>query len=705
MASRGLSAAFVKLALLLISSITSLHSHPLHASRALAPMDDAPEEEPGSPAFWWKTGVSIALILGGGVFAGLTIGLMGQDVINLQVLVESGEEHERKHAAKVLSLLKRGKHWVLVTLLLSNVLTNETLPIIMDSILPGGFYAIAISTASIVIFGEVIPQSLCVRYGLAIGAFLVPPVLVLMWIMYPIAYPIAKLLDYLLGDDEGTVYKKAGLKTLVTLHKTLGVDRLNEDEVTIITAVLDLKDKSVASIMTPIEDVFIMAADTILDERMVDTILKEGYSRIPVYEPGNPTNFVGMLLVKILITYDPEDCVPVSNFTLATLPECSPKVSCLDILNFFQEGKSHMVLVSDSPGEPSGALGLLTCEDIIEELIGEEILDETDVYIDVHAKLKRTSAPTIRKGHRVNYTQLDRKYASLAAQGQRASFKPANVAADPLVPRSNKVTIKSNRPDGGTASPARPAPTDTSRSSPINERTGLRPPGHPDRSNEMSGYGSTTERSAIARDLSRSPSERKQGSGAEEAAVDSEEEIDDHSHLAVAESSSDRRKSRVRSGSIVETSFVTDDGTTRVVVEAAHRGHDHSTIEEEEECEVLQQRNGIRVPKLDRTRSPPGRSDSRHNGGGFGHGHRREHSHLSSARSARASSRERLLNGTESSARDAAASGGTKQEPTKSPARDDSGGGIFKRLLFGGSRPTTPNKAQQNGASQPGSAK
>ena len=683
--SRGLPASIVKLVLLLISTLTSLHSHPLASTRTLAPLDDAPEEEPGSPAFWWKMGVSIALILGGGVFAGLTIGLMGQDVINLQVLIESGEEHEKKHAAKVLSLLKRGKHWVLVTLLLSNVLTNETLPIIMDSILPGGFYAIAISTASIVIFGEVIPQSLCVRYGLAIGAAFVPPVLVLMYIMYPIAYPIAKLLDYMLGDDEGTVYKKAGLKTLVTLHKTLGVDRLNEDEVTIITAVLDLKDKSVASIMTPIEDVFTMAADTILNEHMVDTILKEGYSRIPVYEPGNPTNFVGMLLVKILITYDPEDCVPVSNFTLATLPECSPKVSCLDILNFFQEGKSHMVLVSDSPGEPSGALGLLTCEDIIEELIGEEILDETDVYIDVHAKLKRTNAPNIRKGHRVNYSQLDRKYASLAAQGQRASFKPANVAADPLVPRSNKVTIKSTRTDGSTASPARPpnTSTSTSRGSPTTERTGLRPPGHPDRSNEMSGYGTTSERTAIARDLSRSPSERKLGTtddAGDEAAIDSDAEVEeDHNHLTVPETSADRRKSRVRSGSIVETSFVSEDGTTRVVVEAAHRGHDHNTIEEEEECEI-QQRNGIRVPRYDQNR--PGSAQSDHqkkNGTGFGHGHRREHSHISSKHSSRASSRERLLVSAGSGKqRSNAATGQDSPHSTTTPTS------IFRRILGGG---------------------
>jgi metal transporter CNNM len=198
-------------------------------------------------------------------------------------------------------------------------------------------------------------------------------VLGLMWIMSPVAWPTAKLLDYLLGEDHGTTYKKAGLKSLVTLHKSLGHadERLNEDEVTIISAVLDLKAKPVGNIMTPMKDVFTMPSDTVLDEKMMENILSAGYSRIPIHTPENKNDFVGMLLVKMLITYDPEDAVRVREFALATLPETRPETSCLDIINFFQEGKSHMVLVSDFPGDSHGAVGVVTLEDVIEELIGE----------------------------------------------------------------------------------------------------------------------------------------------------------------------------------------------------------------------------------------------------------------------------------------------------------------------------------------------
>jgi len=251
----------------------------------------------------------------------------------------------------------------------------------------------------LVIFGEIAPQSVCVRYGLSIGAFMAPCVLALMWILAPIAWPTAKLLDYLLGEDHGTMYNKPGLKTLVQLHKSLGTtpgDRLLEDEVTIINSVLDLKDKPVGDIMTPMGDVFTMSANTVLDERMMEMILSQGYSRIPVYAPENHRNFVGMLLVKMLITYDPEDCKRVRDFALATLPETGPYTSCLDIINFFQEGKSHMVMVSDFPGQDKGALGVVTLEDVIEELIGEEIIDESDVFVDVHKAIRRI-APAPRQ--------------------------------------------------------------------------------------------------------------------------------------------------------------------------------------------------------------------------------------------------------------------------------------------------------------------
>ncbi|EMR63590.1 putative duf21 and cbs domain protein [Eutypa lata UCREL1] len=422
---------------------------------------DVPVADGG--ALWVLYVASMVLVLMGGAFAGLTIALMGQDEVYLQVVSLDPEEPQRKNARRVHDLLTKGKHWLLVTLLLSNVIVNETLPVVLDRCFGGGVAAVVGSTVLIVIFGEVLPQSVCVRYGLQIGGYMSKPVLFLMYVMAPVAWPTAKLLDWMLGEDHGTIYKKSGLKTLVTLHKSLGAvdERLNQDEVTIISAVLDLKRKPVEEVMTPMDDVFTMSEDTVLDQKTTDLILDAGYSRVPIHQTGNPTNFVGMLLVKILITYDPEDEKRVRDFPLATLPETRPETSCLDIINYFQEGKSHMVLISESPGEDRGAIGVVTLEDVIEELIGEEIIDESDVYVDVHKAIRRAHpAPKARIQRKdillKDAAVKDGVLVDLAETGHTVSVKanfedmrehlkhlgPSNPASNPKSTRVSAVKIK-----------------------------------------------------------------------------------------------------------------------------------------------------------------------------------------------------------------------------------------------------------------------
>ncbi|KAI7869968.1 hypothetical protein BDF14DRAFT_1777964 [Spinellus fusiger] len=343
-----------------------------------------------SPDFLWKVPTILGLVLLGGIFAGLTLGLMGLDQTNLHVMKDSGTDKERLNATQVLKLLSHGKHWVLVTLLLANVIVNETLPIVLDSVLGGSWQAVLISTGLIVIFGEIIPQSICARHGLAIGARCSFMVLVIMYCMYPVAYPIALVLDYFLGESHGTVYKKAGLKSLVSLHRSCedDMDGLTEEEVHIIESVLDLREKPISAVMTPIQDVFALSENTILDKKTVDIIMRAGYSRIPIHATDNPTDFISMLLVKRLITYDANDTICAGQFCPSALPKVAAFASCFEVLNFFQQGKSHMALVLDSNDSKGENIGVVTLEDIIEELIGKEIIDETDVYVNVHKKIK-----------------------------------------------------------------------------------------------------------------------------------------------------------------------------------------------------------------------------------------------------------------------------------------------------------------------------
>ncbi|KAF8330343.1 DUF21-domain-containing protein [Cantharellus anzutake] len=344
----------------------------------------------GSATFWWRIGISCILVLAGGVFAGLTLGLMGLDLLHLRVLASSSDDaEERKNANTVLKLLDKGRHWVLVVLLLGNVIINESLPIFLDSAIGAGFTAVVISTVMVVIFG----------YGLQIGARCAPFVLALMYIFAPVAWPTAKLLDRVLGESEDTTYKKAELRTFLKFHRNSS-EPLRDDEIAILDGVLSLNDKRIDQIMTPIKDVVTISSNMILDHAAVDKLLTSGYSRFPIYKGNNKHHFIGLLLIKKLITYDPDDKLPVDAFPLSILPEAKPTINCFQASQKHQTGRAHLLLISEHPGEPRGAIGVITLEDIIEEIIEEEIVDETDRYESNQSKLKakRMSTAAIMKG-------------------------------------------------------------------------------------------------------------------------------------------------------------------------------------------------------------------------------------------------------------------------------------------------------------------
>jgi metal transporter CNNM len=146
-ASAGLRPAVLGLAKLMMLPLAC--AMPLLQSRSSHKSEEELPKDPSDPDLYVYLGVAVALVLLGGVMAGLTIALMGQDETYLQVIATSGEGAEKRHAKRVLRLLGKGKHWVLVTLLLSNVITNETLPIVLDRSLGGGWPAVVSSTVLI----------------------------------------------------------------------------------------------------------------------------------------------------------------------------------------------------------------------------------------------------------------------------------------------------------------------------------------------------------------------------------------------------------------------------------------------------------------------------------------------------------------------------------------------------------------------------
>ncbi|KAA1470981.1 DUF21-domain-containing protein [Dentipellis sp. KUC8613] len=296
------------------------------------------------------------LVLLSGVFAGLTLGYMSLDETQLQVLSISGTPEQRKYAEKIKPIRKNG-HLLLVTLLLANMITNETLPVISDPVLGGGVQSVVVSTVLIVTFAEIIPQSICTRYGLYIGAKMAPFVRVLIWTLGIVSWPIAKLLEFMLGPHHGIIYRRAELKELIAMHSSVGGQGdLRSDTVTIIGATLDLQEKTARQAMTKIEDVFMLSIDAKLDYETLKKVCLTGHSRIPVYEDvdlpdGSGKTFkakkiLGILLVKQCVLLDPNEAVPVRRIPLNKVPSLAQNEPLLGILDRFQEGRSHMAIVS-----------------------------------------------------------------------------------------------------------------------------------------------------------------------------------------------------------------------------------------------------------------------------------------------------------------------------------------------------------------------
>ncbi|KAL0348284.1 UNVERIFIED_CONTAM: DUF21 domain-containing protein [Sesamum angustifolium] len=332
--------------------------------------------------FFIHIAVIVFLVMFAGLMSGLTLGLMSLSLVDLEVLAKSGTPKDKQHAAKILPVV-RNQHLLLCTLLVCNAAAMEALPIFLDALVTA-WGAILISVTLILLFGEIIPQSVCSRYGLAIGATVAPVVRILVWICFPVAYPISKLLDYLLGHGHRALFRRAELKTLVDLHGNEAGKggELTHDETTIIAGALELTEKTASDAMTPISETFAIDINAKLDRSLMNLILEKGHSRVPVYYE-QPTNIIGLVLVKNLLTIHPEDEVPVKSvysqnskkhlvcrlYSLARLlmillpffcfvPRVPETMPLYDILNEFQKGHSHMAVVvrqcTKVPVQPAG---------------------------------------------------------------------------------------------------------------------------------------------------------------------------------------------------------------------------------------------------------------------------------------------------------------------------------------------------------------
>lgn len=300
--------------------------------------------------------------------SGLNVALMS---LNLQELKRKAKLGQRD--AKRVLPLRQNTHLTLSAILLTNVAAVSASSLVLESVLYGLFAGI-VSTLLIVIFGEIIPQALISRRALYFMALLSPIVKLMVFITYPVSKLLQLMLDALLKDESVYLQSRQELGIMISEHLGTKESELDEDEVEIIKGALQLSEKRVRDIMTKMRNVFWLTPQTVIDGTKIDEIKQHGFSRIPVFDK-KLTRCYGIILMKDLVDIDfDEDPQTVEDLPLYPAQIVGSMTALDTMFRKFINSGTHLLPIE----RDDEIVGIVTIEDLIEEIVGHEIEDETD---------------------------------------------------------------------------------------------------------------------------------------------------------------------------------------------------------------------------------------------------------------------------------------------------------------------------------------
>lgn len=312
------------------------------------------------------------LLLLSALFSGLNLGLFTLSKNHLKYKAELGD----KKAEKIYNIRKNG-NLLLCTLLIGNVTVNSILSIFLGS-LTTGVIASFVSIVLIVLIGEVFPQAIFAHHALKLASKFTWLVEIFIFIFYPLAKPLSMVLDKMLGEELPTVYSKKELEKLIEQQEGLQESMIDGDEKRIMKGALSFSEKTAEEIMTPRVAMVSVAFDEKLSHERIDTLRESGHSRIPVYR-DHADNIIGILYVKDLIGHNLEGKT-AGELARRSVIFVGPNKPLDDLLNDFKRTRNHLFVVADNA---DGVVGIVTIEDVIEEIIGAEIVDEFDKFEDL----------------------------------------------------------------------------------------------------------------------------------------------------------------------------------------------------------------------------------------------------------------------------------------------------------------------------------
>jgi len=313
-------------------------------------------------------GIVIVLVTISALCSGLNVALMSLSVADLRRKSKLGSS-----AAKRVLPLRLNSNLSLASILLTNVAVISATSLVLERRY-NGWIAGIISTLLIVLFGEIFPQAIFTRHALNFTARFADFLRLMIAVTYPISKPLQLLLDRLLGTEPAHLQSRRELGILIGEHLKSIHSELDDDEVEIMQGALSLSEKRVRDIMTKIRSVYWLTPGTLIDAAKIDEIKAKGYSRVPIFD-SKLTRCYGILLMKDLVDINFDDH-PQTIEDLPLYPaQIVGSMTALDTMfrKFIASGTHLLPIERDDE-----IVGIATIEDLLEEVVGHEIEDETD---------------------------------------------------------------------------------------------------------------------------------------------------------------------------------------------------------------------------------------------------------------------------------------------------------------------------------------
>ncbi|MCH7758859.1 HlyC/CorC family transporter [Patescibacteria group bacterium] len=314
---------------------------------------------------------AILLILSG-FFSASETALYSLSNIELRTLLK-----QKRKGAVALARIKENPKRLIIIILIGNNIINVAASVLATSMATQYFssygtgIAFGATTFLILVFGEILPKSIATAQATFIALLIARPIELIGWILYPLVILFEKLAQ-ITGTIKPIQITEEDVQTMTALGVEAGTIEESEEE--IIGNVFRFSDVTVEDVMTPRTNIFSLNVDFKLIEA-IESIKKFPFSRIPVFK-NNKDNIIGILYTKDLLKYTTNQSEKITLDKIIKEPYFIPEQKTLnDLLKKFQQKAIHIAIVVNEYGEITG---LVTLEDLLEELVGE-IIDEKDI--------------------------------------------------------------------------------------------------------------------------------------------------------------------------------------------------------------------------------------------------------------------------------------------------------------------------------------